>query len=218
MAAALQLEVRGLLFDMDGTLVQSLGNVEEVWSEWAALHGIEPARVLAVCHGVRSGDVIAQVAPQLDVAEQLAELDAIEARRAPVAQEIDGARVLLSQLHGCPWAMATSAGRRTAVERLQTCGLPQPPVLVAAEDVQAGKPDPEPYRRAAQLLGIAPELCVAFEDAEAGMRSALAAGCRVVQIGDGPALHAQLSARVRDLHAVRVQPLSDHWQLLIDAI
>jgi sugar-phosphatase len=82
-----------------------------------------------------------------------------------------------------PWAVVTSAPRELAVRRMLGAGLPVPDVLVPADEVARGKPAPDSYLRAAELLGVEPRTCVAFEDAEPGVRSALDAGTRVVVVG-----------------------------------
>lgn len=179
----LTLEAAVLLLDMDGTLVHSTGEVEAVWRLWCRRHGLDPEPVLAMCHGVRSREVIRALAPWLDLASEVALLDELEIRHGGAAEPIAGARAVLDGLPADRWSLVISASHRVARHRLGSAGLPLPRLLVGAEDVVRGKPDPEPYLLAASRLGLAPADCLVFEDAPAGIASALRAGCRVVQVG-----------------------------------
>lgn len=179
----LTLRAEALLLDMDGTLVHSTTEVETVWRLWCQGHRLDPAPVLAMCHGVRSREVIRALAPQLDLAREVALLDELEILHAGVAEAVAGARTLLAALAPDRWALVTSASLRVARHRLASAGLPLPKLLIGAEEVERGKPDPEPYLLAARRLGLAPADCLVFEDAPAGILSALQAGCPVVQIG-----------------------------------
>lgn len=200
----LTLRAEALLLDMDGTLVHSTTEVETVWRLWCQGHRLDPAPVLAMCHGVRSREVIRALAPQLDLAREVALLDELEIQHAGVAEPIAGARTLLGALSPARWALVTSASQRVARHRLASAGLPLPRLLIGAEDVVRGKPDPEPYLLAARRLGLAPADCLVFEDAPAGIRSALQAGCQVVQIGGDKRLDDGVRARLEDWRQIRL--------------
>ena len=200
----LTLRAEALLLDMDGTLVHSTTEVETVWRLWCQGHRLDPAPVLAMCHGVRSREVIRALAPQLDLAREVALLDELEIQHAEVAEPIAGARTLLAALAPERWALVTSASQRVARHRLASAGLPLPRLLIGAEDVVRGKPDPEPYLLAARQLGLAPADCLVFEDAPAGIRSALQAGCQVVQIGGDKRLDGGVRARLEDWRQIRL--------------
>ena len=199
----LTLRAEALLLDMDGTLVHSTTEVETVWRLWCQSHRLDPEPVLAMCHGVRSREVIRALAPQLDLAREVALLDELEIQHAGVAEPIAGARTLLGALSPARWALVTSASQRVARHRLASAGLPLPRLLIGAEDVVRGKPDPEPYLLAARQLGLAPADCLVFEDAPAGIRSALQAGCQVVQIGGDKRLDDGVRARLEDWRQIR---------------
>jgi sugar-phosphatase len=192
------IETRAILLDMDGTLVQSTAAVEVIWSLWCQRHGLPPEAALSICHGVRSQDVIGRIAPHLELAEELAFLNELELKHVAQPSIIGGADRFLGTLTGQPWAVVTSASRAIALDRLALCGLPLPDVLVGSDDVSAGKPDPQPYRLGAQRLGMAAQDCLAFEDAPAGVQSALDAGCQVIQIGTGSAFDPRVRAVVPD--------------------
>ena len=200
----LTLRAEALLLDMDGTLVHSTTEVETVWRLWCQSHRLDPEPVLAMCHGVRSREVIRALAPQLDLAREVALLDELEIQHAGVAEPIAGARTLLGALSPARWVLVTSASQRVARHRLASAGLPLPRLLIGAEDVVRGKPDPEPYLLAARQLGLAPADCLVFEDAPAGIRSALQAGCQVVQIGGDKRLDDGVGARLEDWRQIRL--------------
>ncbi|MBL0512959.1 HAD-IA family hydrolase [Aeromonas media] len=200
----LTLRAEALLLDMDGTLVHSTTEVETVWRLWCQGHRLDPAPVLAMCHGVRSREVIRALAPQLDLAREVALLDELEIQHAGVAEPIAGARTLLAALPPARWALVTSASQRVARHRLASAGLPLPRWLIGAEEVERGKPDPEPYLLAARRLGLAPSDCLVFEDAPAGIRSALQAGCQVVQIGGDKRFDDGVRARLEDWRQIRL--------------
>jgi len=179
---------RGYLFDMDGTLVDSHAVVEAVWTEFCLRHGLDPKVVLAYAHGRQAGDTVAHFLPALTDstrAELVAGVLAEEVSRTDGIVEVPGARRLLAALaeRGAPVAIVTSAPRELAIARLTAAGVGIPDVLVAAEDVERGKPDPSCYLLAASRLGVPIERCVVFEDAEAGLVAAVASGGRTVVVG-----------------------------------
>lgn len=172
-----------LLFDMDGTVLNSLAVTERVWGAWAARHGLDVEAFLATIHGVRAVENIAGLG--LPGVDPQAEADAIE-RTEMVDVEgivaIDGAGAFLSSLPPDRWAVVTSATRQLALLRLEAAGLPIPRVLVAAEDVERGKPAPDCFLLGARRLGRPIEDCLVFEDAPAGIRAAEAAGAAVAVV------------------------------------
>jgi len=209
---------QGILLDMDGTLVQSTNVVEKVWEEWCRIHSVPVKDVLRICHGVRSRDVIVQVAPQLDVEEEAKRLEQLEIDYSGSSACIPGADKFLGRLAKVrwqSWAIVTSAGRRVALHRLNLCHLPVPEQLISAEDVAKGKPDAEPYRTGAQRLNVEAEDCLVFEDALAGIKSGLAAGCRVVQIGGKKALHKGILAVIQDWRQIKVVVADKQYRLTI---
>nr|WP_128821606.1 HAD-IA family hydrolase [Aeromonas allosaccharophila] len=195
--------VAALLLDMDGTLVRSTGDVEKVWRLWCQHHQLAPEPVLAMCHGMRSREVIRALAPQLDVAREAARLDELEMEHTG-GDAIAGAGELLRRLPPRCWAIVTSASDRVARHRLNGAALPLPAVLVGAETVTKGKPDPEPYLLGAERLGVPPARCLVFEDAPAGIESALRAGCAVVQVGGDAPLNPAVVAVIRDWREVKM--------------
>jgi sugar-phosphatase len=178
-----ELRARALLFDMDGTLVDSTAAVHRLWRRWAARHGLDIEELLRVQHGRRTEETVGLYAARgIDVATETARLAAEEAEDLEGIVEVPGAAALLRSLPPAQWGIATSAERILAERRLAAAGLPMPEVLVAAEDVHRGKPDPTCYLLAAEGLGVAPADCLVFEDAPAGIAAGRAAGARVVAL------------------------------------
>ncbi len=172
------LRCRALLFDLDGVLADSTASVEAHWRRWAAGHGLDPDAVVAVVHGRRAVDTVRAVAPALDAEREVAALVAAEAGDTAGVVAAPGAAALLPRLPAGSWAVVTSGVRAVALARLRASGLPDPPLLVPADEVARGKPDPEGYLTAAARLGRAPGECVVVEDAPAGVAAARAAGMR----------------------------------------
>src|SRR5437868_6243701 len=157
--------VAAVLFDLDGVLADSRAPVERQWRRWASEHGIDADELLKVAHGHRTIETIQRFAPQLDADTEAAAMERREAEDKQGLIGVAGALELLSSLPENRWAVATSGGRMLATERLRSVGLPVPRILVSADDVTRGKPNPEPYLKAAAQLGFAPEACIVIEDA-----------------------------------------------------
>lgn len=197
---------QALIFDMDGTLLDSSLAIRAVFSRWCTQNQLDLETVLTLCHGSRLRDFLGQLAPHLDVQQEHEKLCAEEALESTGIKALPGARALLDSLTaaGIPWGIATSSVEAVAKMRLATAGLPVPEILVTAEQVRKGKPDPEHFAIAAARLGAKPEQCLAFEDSPNGIQSALAAGCDLVVMGDqklGSGLgHRQVLAQLRDYH------------------
>lgn len=176
-------DVDAVLLDMDGTLVDSTAVVVQLWRTWAARHGVDPEAILAVSHGRRGDDVLPEFAPP--GVDQVAELKWLAARELLVRDGIvavPGAAALLAALPAERIAVVTSATRELTAVRMQAAGLPVPRILVGADDVARGKPDPEGYHRAARLLGVDPTRCLVVEDASAGLEAGRAVGARVIAV------------------------------------
>jgi sugar-phosphatase len=171
------------LFDMDGTVLDSIAVAERVWGDWARRHGLDVETFLPTIHGVRAEETIRrQNLADIDLAQEVAAVLAGEIADTDGVIPIPGAEAFLRALPAHRWAVVTSAQRELAVRRMTAAGLPIPTVLITAEDVTRGKPAPDGYILAAQRLGVATEACLVFEDAPAGVLAGEAAGAEVVVI------------------------------------
>lgn len=173
-----QLECSGVLFDLDGVLIDSTPCVTRVWRQWAVEHHLDPDEVVHIAHGRRSIETIAKVAPQLDAETENVEVERRELEDTDGLTVFPGAAELLHSLPQGKWTIVTSGTRPLAVKRLQVGGLPVPDRMVTANDVTLGKPHPEPYLKGAGVLGIPIANCVVVEDSPSGLRAAKAAGAR----------------------------------------
>ena len=171
-----------ILFDLDGVLMDSRVAVERAWERWAAGHGIDPVAVLAEAHGRRTIDTIRVIAPLLDVETEARLLEDAEALDFDGVTTLPGAAELLGALPSGSWTIVTSGTRTLATGRLAHGGLPIPEQLITADDVERGKPDPQPYLAGAAALGVDPADCLVIEDAPAGIEAGKAAGMTVLAL------------------------------------
>lgn len=172
-----------LLFDMDGTLVDSTAVIAGLWRRWSAHHGVDPEAVLLASPGRRAIETVRLFAPPgVDALTEAAWLTAEAAQQTEGLIAVPGVKLLLESLPPDRWGVVTSAERALAERWLRYTGLPVPEVLVTAEDVSVGKPDPAGYLLAAKRLGCSPSAAVVFEDAPAGLAAGQAAGARVIAL------------------------------------
>lgn len=167
---------------MDGVLVDSTPAVARVWSAWANEHGFEPDDVVRRAHGRPSLATIAELLPDGNCRAENDEVERREIEDVEGVIALPGAAELLNSLPMARWAVVTSATRALAEVRIRAGNLPFPKNFVTANDITHGKPHPEPYRKGAQLLGLAPAECVVIEDAPAGIRAGKAAGAKVIAL------------------------------------
>lgn len=194
---------QGVLFDCDGVLVDSLEAAAVAWDAWAERFVPGYDFRTQVQHGVRAADTVATLVSPERVVEAVAALDAQEIETASETAAIAGSVALTTSLPSGRWAVVTSAIAELARRRLAAAGHPVPSVMIAAEDVEHGKPAPDPYLRGAARLGLDPAHCVVFEDAAAGVRAARAAGAGWV-VGVGDHLDGEpVDVAVDDLRSVR---------------
>lgn len=204
---------------MDGTLVDSTPVVERAWGWWAERHGIPIQEVLDFSHGRPGSATLAHFLPGQDHTEEIAELSLFEETETEGVLAVPGALEVLQALEAekLTWAIVTSAWRKLAERRVAGVGLPLPQVIVPVDEIRNGKPDPEGFLRAAELLGVATEECVVFEDTRPGIDAGLSAGMQVV------GLSTTFSARqlrhrpiVRDFRDVTVFPDGESVKIKIE--
>ena len=173
---------RGVLFDLDGVLVDSTPAVARVWAGWAQEHGFNPDEVVKKAHGRPSITTIRELLPHADHSVEDREVERREIADVEGVIPLPGAMELLKVLPLERWAIVTSCTRALANVRIAAAGLPWPRHLVTSTDVNHGKPDPEPYLKGAQMLGVPAKECIVIEDAPAGIRAGKAAGARVLAL------------------------------------
>lgn len=170
------MRVQAVLFDMDGTLTDSLPATVRSWTTWAVEHDVT-AEQLADQHGVPAADIVAALFDEDRRAAALARINHLELHDTDGVTALPGAAEALATLPAGRVAIVTSSGRALCRARLAAAGLPEPAVIITADDVTRGKPDPEPFLTAAAALGVDPGQCLVAEDAPAGIAAAKAAGC-----------------------------------------
>lgn len=212
------MKYRGFLFDLDGTLVDSLPVVNRAWSSWGARHGLAAQQVLDYIHGKPAINSLRHfMAGQSEAAIQ-AEfrwLEQLEAEDTAGVQAIAGAHALLATLNALdiPWAIVTSGSIPVAYARHKAAGLPLPEVFITAEDIKFGKPNPEPYLLGAERLGLSAPECVVVEDAPAGIIAGLEAGSAVVAVNppaDAPRL-SEVALQVENLQPLHISKQPDGY-------
>ncbi|MDR5700577.1 HAD-IA family hydrolase [Agromyces aerolatus] len=213
----MRFEIDAVLFDIDGTLVDSTPAVERTWQVWASRRGLDVAEILRVCHGRRSEDTIAMFVAADEQDAAVAELEQLELADLDDVIALHGTRSLLPRLPADRWAAVTSGSQRLMRARLAAAGLPVPEVLVAAEDVGAGKPDPEGYLNAAAALGVSPQRCLVVEDAPAGVDAGIAAGAWTLAVATShdPTDLRAAHAVVTDLRALSIELVGDELVVTI---
>jgi sugar-phosphatase len=179
-ASMIRVSTRALLFDMDGVLIDSTPAVARVWTRWANERGFDPLETVRRAHGRPSLTTVRELLPNADHEAENREIERREIEDLEGVVPLPGARELLTSLPQDRWAIVTSCTRALAEVRIRAAGLPRPALFLSSNDVVNGKPHPEPYVKAAQALGFAPEDCIVVEDAPAGIAAGRAAGSHVL--------------------------------------
>jgi|ERR1035438_1008486 sugar-phosphatase len=203
----------GVLFDLDGVLVDSTPAVARCWTKWALLHGLVPDDVVRRAHGRPSMVTLRELLPEADHEAENRQMERWEIEDIEGVVPLPGVMSLLQAIPPDQWAIVTSCTRPLAEVRIRAAGLPWPKQLVTSADVQRFKPDPDPYLKGAELLTLAPANCLVVEDAPAGIRAGKTAGAAVLALRTTES-DPQLSAAgadwiVNDLASVQLLPLAD---------
>jgi len=213
------LRCRGVLFDLDGVLVDSTPAVARVWAWWARQHGFDPDETVREAHGKPSIATIRELLPNANHEAENKEVERREMEDVEGVIPLPGAVELLQAIPPEKWAIVTSCTRRLAEVRIAAAGLPKPRRMITSNDIKHGKPDPEPYLKGAQILGAAGTDCVVIEDAPAGIRAGKAAGAHVVALrttaGDEELREAGADWIVDDCADLSVEPPNDDEAFLL---
>lgn len=172
----------GVLFDLDGVLVDSTPAVARVWTGWAREHGLDPEDVVRRAHGRPSIETLREFLPDADHEAMNQDVERREMEDVGDVVALPGAVEILRALPASRWAIVTSGTRPLAEIRIRAAGLPGPEHLITASEVQRGKPNPDPYLKGAESLRIRPSECLVVEDAAAGVQAGKAAGARVIAV------------------------------------
>ncbi|WEK34970.1 MAG: HAD-IA family hydrolase [Candidatus Pseudobacter hemicellulosilyticus] len=175
--------IDAVLLDMDGTILNSIAVAERIWGEWAGRHGLDVPSFIPTIHGMQAIETIRRLAlPQVDPETEAATITQLELDDVDGIKAITGASEFLAALANYRWAIVTSAPRALALRRIRAAGLPEPPLLIAAEDVEQGKPAPDCFLLAAARLGTTADKCLVMEDSPAGIKAAERAGARLLVV------------------------------------
>ncbi|WP_233551257.1 HAD-IA family hydrolase [Amnibacterium setariae] len=196
--------VRAVLFDMDGTLIDSTPAVDRAWATWEERWGVRLG-VRASALGRPARDIVAERVPAADAEAAFRDIERLEVADTEGIEVLPGVRDLLAALPADRWAVATSCSAPLAAARLAATAI-EPPVLVTASDTALGKPNPDPYVEAARRLGVPASECLVVEDAVAGVTAGRAAGCATLGVlGSVPGDALGADAVAHDLAAVSVR-------------
>ena len=171
----------GVIFDMDGTLIDSIPMVVRSWRRWAREHGLHPGRLQGF-HGVPAAAIVAELLPSHRHETALRRITEIELADTDGITMLPGAAEALTALSPARCAIATSCTTPLAEARIRATGLQVPEVVVTADDVERGKPHPDAFLLAAARLGLDPTACLVVEDAPSGLSAARAAGCATLAV------------------------------------
>lgn len=176
---------KALLFDLDGTLIDSFTPARRVWQGWGKTVGITEEILVGANHGRQRPEVISGLLPQLSPEEIATHAETVrlgELNDTEGVVALNGAFRLLNSLPPDSWAIVTACDRQVAEARLAAAGLPVPKVMVTADDLDKGKPDPQGYLAAARKLNVRPDDAIVLEDALSGIEAAKRAGMRCIAL------------------------------------
>ena len=218
----INVSAQALLFDLDGVLVNSIPAVERVWSRWAQERGLNVQEVLHRAHGRPSIETLRYLLPDADHEAENQLMEQAEIDDVEDIVPLPGVKELLAALPHNRWAIVTSCTRPLAEVRVRAAGLPQPKLLVTANDITHGKPHPEPYLKGAAGLGFRPQECIVVEDALAGITAGRSAGARVLAFTTTASMTDLVAAKpdwiVKDCSAIQLQVSEPELQLVLEEV
>jgi sugar-phosphatase len=174
-----------ILFDLDGTLIDSFIDADLCWSEWARSAGVPPGYDFDKLYGLRRSEIVLALLPRAspeEVAEHVERVRVAEREYTGNVTARPGALELLDGLPAGSWAIVTSNDREVAEARLRAAGLPLPDVLLGADQIERGKPDPQGLLLAAAMLGAPAAASLAIDDAPVGIDAARRAGMASIAV------------------------------------
>jgi len=212
----LKINCTAILFDMDGTLVDSTAVVERAWAWWAKRHQLSLEEILRFSHGRPTASTFENFLPGVDHNHELSEMLTFEETELDGIQAVPGAELVVNAAQHGAWAVVTSAPRTLAVARIRAAGLPLPSVLVPVDEIRKGKPNPEGFLLAAEKLGVDPKECLVFEDTRPGIQAGLNAGMHVVGLlTTTTAENLAHQTLARDFRDVRVTVVAAGFEVVV---
>ncbi|KAG8904719.1 hypothetical protein FRB99_001305 [Tulasnella sp. 403] len=223
--------VDAILFDMDGTLIDSTGGVLGAWEYWGQKNPhLNIEEILQTCHGVRTIDNLRKWCPEIppeklqDAVNEF-ELEIVRAAKRNEAAGktglilLPGVTELLQSLRDDDWAICTSATRVYGAAALEAVGIPPPKAFVTADDVTRGKPYPDPYLMGAEKCGVDVRRCIVVEDAPSGVKSGKAAGAKVLAVCTSHTKEQMQATEpdvlVQDLSCVTIEHIAEGIEITI---
>jgi len=212
------IECQAVIFDLDGTLIDSVEAIRRIWQAWGNQHKIADPNLLEIATSTRTVEAVRLLAPHLNIAQETEYLELAEATELDGVVIVEGAKELILSLPRQSWSIVTSITRRTALAKLNHVNLPIPAVLVTADDVSRGKPAPDGYLLAAERLGVEANQCVVVEDTLRGVQAACAAGMMVIGLATTHSVKQikQASMIVSSLRNIKVNDRLDNGYEHID--
>ncbi|MEM5461816.1 sugar-phosphatase [Paraburkholderia sp. BL6669N2] len=187
-------------FDLDGVLVDSDAVIENALRRWAWEKRLCPEYVLRTSSARRDIELVAAIAPSLSSEREAARIADYEVQAMNLLQPIQGAAEFYSSITAGRRSVVTSSARASALARLKAAGISRPRIMIAAEDVRQGKPNPEPYQMLLHMLRVAPDRCLVFEDSRTGIAAATTAGCDCIGVGPDASGHPDIKGWIENFH------------------
>ena len=205
---------QGVLFDMDGTLIDSTKAVDRSWQQWADEMGFG-AVFSGVQHGRPGREMIADLVPADQVEASFARVNELELSDTDGITVLPGAAELMNSIPEERRAIVTSCPSVLCRTRLASAGFTAPATVVTVEDTVKGKPAPDPFLEAAVRLGLDARQCIVIEDAPAGLAAGRAAGCATIGVvGTHSADQLDADLVVTSLDNLRIE-LHDHGVVFV---
>lgn len=205
------LHTEGIIFDLDGVIADSRRMLREAWQKWCSLYGISIDDVRKVAHGRRAVDTIKILTPHLNPVDELKKLEAFETEFIEMIIPINGVLNFIDKIGNIPWGVCTSGSRKSTKLKLDKILGFVPYNSICSEDVNNGKPEPEPYLALCSKLRIEPEKVIVFEDSPSGIKSSINAGCKTIGIttASKPEIMQDADYLINDFSNLRVISTAD---------